>query len=136
MNYYFIAAGIFLFFTFLIHVIAGNKEFYLLNPRKQSIESEKLHGIWLMGLCGFQMVSIDLLLTAVFIFLMGIDVIPFNLYLSIFIAALYAGYLIFWLVTLSLFKSGRKNFLCQGQWILFLIALILIVSGLNKVTNL
>lgn len=130
MNYYFIAAGIFLFLSFLIHVVAGNKEYTELKPQNHNIQSDRLHGIWLMGRGSFQMVSADLLLTAVFIFLIGINLIPFNFYLSLFVAMLYLGYLVSWLLTLFISKAKRANYLRQGQWMLFLIAFILIVLGI------
>ncbi len=130
MNYYFIAAGIFLFISFLIHVVAGNKEYAELKPQNHNIQSDRLHGIWLMGRSCFQMASADLLLTAIFIFLMGINLIPYNFYLSLFIALLYLGYLIFWVLTLFVSKAKCTNYLKQGQWMLFLIAFILIVLGI------
>lgn len=131
MNYYFISAGIFLFISLLIHMIVGDKEYCKLNPRKQKNDSDKMFGFWLMGRGTFQMVSVDLLLTSVFIFLMGIDVIPFNFHLSLFIALLYAGYLLFWLLTLFISKAKSTNYIQQGQWILFLVAFVLIVFGLR-----
>ena len=130
MNYYFISAGIFLFISLLIHMIAGDKEYRELNPRKQANESDKMFGYWLMGRGTFQMVSVDLLLTSGFIFLMGINVVPYNYHLSLFITLLYAGYLVFWIFTLFVSKAKSVNFLNQGQWLLFLIAFILIVLGL------
>ncbi len=130
MNYWFISAGIFLFISLLIHMIAGDKEYRKLNPKKLNSESTHLFGFWLMGRGTFQMVSVDLLLTSVFILLMGINIIPYNFQLSLFIALLYAGYLVFWLLTLLASKARPANYLRQGQWVLFLIAFILIVSGL------
>jgi hypothetical protein len=130
MNYYFISAGIFLFISLLIHMIAGDKEYRALNPRKQANESDKMFGYWLMGRGTFQMVSVDLLLTSVFIFLMGINVVPYNNFLSLFIALLYVGYLVFWLFTLFISKVKPTNYLKQGQWMLFLVAFVLILLGL------
>lgn len=134
MNYYFVSAGIFLFIALLIHAIAGDKEYRELDPRKRNDSSEKMFGFWLMGRGTFQMVSVDLLLTSAAVFLTGINVIPFNFHLMLFIALLYAGYLVFWLSTLFVSKAGRSNYLNQGQWILFLIALVIIVFGINYVS--
>ncbi len=131
MNYFFVSAGIFLFVSLFIHMVAGDKEYRKLNPRNQSDKSGKMFGYWLMGRGTFRMVSVDLLLTSVFIFLMGVNAIPFNLYLSVFISLLYLGYLVFWLLTLLVSKAGRMNYLNQGQWMLFLIAFVLIVLGIN-----
>ncbi len=135
MNYFFISAGIFLFLSLLIHMVAGDKEYRELNPRKQNGESGKMFGLWLMGRGTFQMVSVDLLLTSVCIFLMGVRVIPYNSYLSFFIAILYFGYLVSWLLTLFISKARRTNFINQGQWILFLIAFVLILLGIQNVSS-
>lgn len=130
MNYWFISAGTFLFISLLIHMIAGDKDYRHLNPRKHKNENDKTFGFWLMGRGTFQMVSVDLLLTSVTLLLMGINVIPYNFYLSIFIALLYAGYLVFWLLTLCVSKAKSSNYLNQGQWMLFLIAVVLIALGI------
>ena len=127
MNYWFISAGAFLFISLLIHMVAGDKDYRKLSSKAQNNEQ---FGFWLMGRGTFQMVSVDLLLTSVVLFLMGINIIPYNLYLSLFIAALYAGYLVFWLFTLYVSNAKSSNYLKQGQWILFLIALILIIIGI------
>ena len=130
MNYWFISAGIFLFISLLIHMIAGDKDYCKLNSSTENKGSDKVFGFWLMGRGTFQMVSVDLLLTSIAIFLMGISVISYSFHLIIFIAFLYAGYLIFWLFTLCASKAKPMNYLKQGQWILFLIAFVLIVLGL------
>lgn len=130
MNYWFVSAGAFLFISLLIHMIAGDREYCYMNPKKQKNGDVKMFESWLMGRGTFQMVSVDLLLTSIAIFLMGVNVIPYNYYLSLFIALLYAGYLVFWLLTLCVSKAKSINFLKQGQWVLFLIAFVLIIMGI------
>ncbi len=127
MNGFFISAGIFLFISLLIHMIAGDKEYRELNPGKNT----KLFSIWLMGRGTFQMVSVDLLLSAIFIFLMGTATIPYNHYLSLFVALLYSGYLLFWLITLLVSGARPFHYLRVGQWIIFLIAFVLIILGMK-----
>ncbi len=131
MNYFFISAGIVLFIALLIHMIAGDQEYRKLNPQKQCNETGKAFGYWLMGRGTFQMVSVDLLLSSVFIFLVGIGTIPFNGWLTLFIALLYLGYLVFWLVTLFVSKARPANYLYQGQWVLFLIVFVLVTLGIH-----
>ncbi len=130
MNYLFIAAGTILFISLLVHMIAGDKEYRKLNPQKWNNEAGKTFGYWLMGRGTFQMVSVDLLLSSVFLFLMGFGIVPFNIWLSLFIALLYLGYLVFWLVTLFVSKARPENYLSQGQWILFLVVFILVILGI------
>lgn len=130
MNYWFISAGSFLFICLLIHMIAGDKNYRMLNPKKDNQDDNKTFGFWLMGRGTFQMVSVDLLLTSVCVFLMGINVIPYNFHLALFISLLYAGYLLFWLLTLYVSKAKPTNYIEQGQWVIFLISFILIILGL------
>jgi len=131
MNYWFIFAAVWIFMSFGVHMIAGDKEYRRLNPRKQSGFGNEKFGYWLMGRGTFQMVSVDLLLTSAALFLLGIDVIPYNRYLALFIALLYGGYLISWLLTLYFSKAKQENYIKQPQWIIFLVALVLILLGLK-----
>lgn len=136
MNYYFITAGIFLFVCLLIHMIAGDRDYRTLDPRKTDPASSaektaRRLGVWLMGRGTFQMVSVDLLVSSAFVFLTGINAIPFSYHLMLFVALLYGGYLVFWLLTLLVSKAGASNYINQGQWILFLVAVVLITLGIR-----
>lgn len=130
MNYWFISAGALLFVSLLVHMIAGDKEYRRLRPGGRDAGSGKVFGYWLMGRGTFQMVSVDLLLTGAAVSLTGVGVIPYNFHLMLFIASLCAGYLFAWLLTLVISKAGPSNYLGQGQWMLFLITLALIVVGM------
>ncbi len=131
MNYPFIAAGIVLFLAFVIHTIFGDKDYREINPGRGDAASVRPFQIWLMGRGTFQMVSVDLLLTAVAIFLMGINIIPYNYHLAGFIALLYLGYLAFWLLTLLFSKAKGVDYLRVGQWTIFLTAFVLIMAGIK-----
>ncbi len=130
MNAYFIAAGGFLFVVTLIHTIFGNIEYAALNPRKLGIFDSKPFQNWLMGRGCFQMVTADLLLSGIFIFLTGINAIPYSFYLMLFMALLYLGYLVFWLASLFVSKAEAVHYIKVGQWSLFLVVFILTVSGM------
>lgn len=70
MNGYFIAAGTILILTFIVHIIAGNRTYAVLNPQRNNQTSKRLYEVWLLGRLGFQMISIDLFLSMVFTILM------------------------------------------------------------------
>lgn len=130
MNYWFISAGAILTISLLIHMIAGDKDYNYLDPRKHKNRDLKMFESWLMGRGTFQMVSIDLLLSAIALSLMGLQIMPYSQHLTIFIAFLFGGYLIFWLATLFFSKAKSSNYIKQGQWILFLIVFVLIILGI------
>ncbi len=130
MNYYFIASGIFLFLVLIVHVVGGNKEYNIIRPLEGSENYGTNFQVWLMGRAGFQMISIDLLLSAIFTFCVGMKLIPFNIYLLLFILLLYVGYLISWLLTLVVTKAAPALYIRLGQWMLFLATAILVGLGI------
>jgi len=132
MNYYLISAGIFLFLALLVHMIAGDREYRKIKPSEECEKKNDLFGFWLMGRGTFQMVSVDLLLTSGFVFLTGVGFIPYNYSLMLFILLLYAGYMIFWLITLAVSKATSYYYVRNGQWILFLITGVLISFGIFR----
>lgn len=79
MNGYFIAAGTILILTFIVHIIAGNRTYAVLNPQRNNQTSKRLYEVWLLGRLGFQMISIDLFLSMVFTILMGTCHYPLQL---------------------------------------------------------
>ena len=131
MNYYFISASVVLIISLLVHTIPGNKQYIMLNPRKHNRAEERLFRIWLTGRSGFQMVTIDLLLSAIFIFLMGINVIDYNFYLALFISLLFLGYSIFWILTLFISKAKIFYFVRLCHWCIFLIVSVLVALGMS-----
>ncbi len=129
MNYYFIIAAFFLFLLLPVHTIRGTKAINKLNPLQLTPSHQELYRCFLLANSGVQMITIDLLLTAVFLLLTGIGVIPYNFYLVLFIALIYIGYTISWLVPMMLKKVPRFCYFHLPQWILFIIVFILIVIG-------
>jgi len=76
------------------------------------------------------MVSADLLITAAFILLIGLDVISYNYHLALFLVVIFAGYLIFWLSNLALNRAKSQYYLRLGQWTLFVSAMLLMIAGI------
>jgi hypothetical protein len=126
INYFFVIAGLLLLAAFIIHSIGGSKEYHIIKPNKGTNEFQ----YWTLGATCFQMVTVDLLLTGIFALLMGIEVIPYEYYLALFITLIYAGYLVMWLVTLAINRVEKSFYISLGQWTIFLSALILMSVGI------
>jgi hypothetical protein len=124
--YFFLAAGFIIGAAFFIHLIGGNKEYLKIKPSRD----DESFQYWLLGSCCFQMVSADLLITAAFMLLMGLDIIPYNYHLALFLTVIFAGYLIFWLLNLSLNRAKPRYYLRLGQWTLFVSAMLLMIVGI------
>ena len=131
MNGYFIAAGTILILTFIVHIIAGNRTYAVLNPQRNNQTSKRLYEVWLLGRLGFQMISIDLFLSMVFTILMGTCIISYNYYLALFITILYGGYCFLWLLTLLYMREPKTIYLRLCHWFVFLIICSLMAIGLT-----
>ena len=90
-------------------------------------EGDKKFTAWLNGRAVFQMGSIDLLLPAALLILMGFKFMEVNVALLSALFFWYLGYALFWLLSI-LFSKGRKkmDYAKQGQWILFLVVAVLV----------
>ena len=126
ISYFFLVAGIIIAIAFVVHLIGGNKEYTMIKPSRD----DESFQYWLLGSCCFQMVSADLLITSAFMLLLGLDIIPYNYHLALFLAVIFAGYLIFWLSNLALNRAKSYFYLRLGQWTLFISAMILMIVGI------
>ena len=68
MNGWFLAAGALLAAAFFVHVFSGNRFYSEARPDAATAPS-RAYEAWLMGRCGFQMISVDLALAATFVLL-------------------------------------------------------------------
>lgn len=129
MNGWFIAAGALLAAAFFVHVLSGNRFYSLARPGRGT---QGAYEAWLMGRCGFQMIAVDLALGAAFVLLLGFGILPRNPELEIFLFAAYAGWALFWLVSLACEKSEKRLYLRLGHWGLFLVAALLLGLGMRS----
>lgn len=130
MNYYFIITAFLLFLLLPVHAIRGTEAINKLNPLQLIPPHQELYRCFLLANSGVQMITVDLLLTAVFLLLTGVGLIPYNFYLVLFIALLYISYIVSWLVPMILKKVPAFYYFHLPQWILFIIVFILIVIGM------
>ncbi len=116
------------------HTIGGTKESAELRPSK-GIEGDKtLEGkliyYWKQSMCGFQMLTIDLLLVTVTLFVIALtELIPFEYELTLFLSVVFFLWGLVWLIQLLWLKSKIKTYLVLGQWILWFICSGLLYWG-------
>ncbi|MDO4631785.1 MAG: hypothetical protein Q4A82_05815 [Corynebacterium sp.] len=127
-------AGVLLLLTFGYHIIWGNAAYAKLRPERNDDEDgDKKFTAWLNGRAVFQMGSIDLLLPAALLILMGFKFMEVNVSLLSALFFWFLGYALFWLLSI-LFSKGRNkmDYAKQGQWILFLVVAVLVSVGATK----
>lgn len=153
MNGWFIVAGLLQGMAFFIHVVFGNKFYAKARPARSKSAGNPAaasglpafaadeeagrremtaYEAWLMGRCGVQMITVDLALTAVFVWLLGLGVIPRNAMLELFLVLTYAGWSLFWLLSLVCEKSGGRYYVRLCHWFLFLTIAVLLWLGIRS----
>ena len=125
MNVFFIIAGLLLLVAFLVHLVAGDREYRQVHPA-----APQLFRFWLLGRCTFHVASADLLLSAAVLLATGLGVLPYSLPLLGFIAVLYGSYCLAWLLTVKYSGAQGRDYLALGQWMLFLLVFLLTLGGL------
>ena len=129
MNGWFLAAGVLLVAAFGVHVFSGNRFYSMARPNEKTARPEAYEA-WLMGRCGVQMISVDLFLAAVALFLLGVGLLPRNYWLELFLLLQFGGWSVFWLVSLAYEKAGRRYYLRLCHWVLFLVLFLLVLNGI------
>lgn len=85
---------------------------------------------WTQALCVFQLVSVDLILLTLTVWLLALtDILPARQELACLIATWLGLWCLAWLVQLAAVKSTRKNYGLLGQWVLFLVCAGLMCWG-------
>lgn len=133
MNIPLVLAALLILLACIVHTFMGDRELRQLRPERNPdvIQGANPHfSYWLTARCVFHMASVDLLASGVLILLIGLGVIPYSLPLALFIAGLYLAYLIAWLLVLRLSGASKRDYRQQGQWILFLLILVLLAAGI------
>ena len=114
MNYWLLSAGIGTALTALLHIFGGGRE--VLTPMIQAefdVVAKRTHHV-----C-WHMVTLDLVLSALALILLGAGAIHSSPWLSRFIALHFMGYgLLF--VTIALATRVPQGLIRLGQWILFI----------------
>ena len=129
MNGWFLAAGALLAAAFFVHLFSGNRLYSAARPDAATAPPRACEA-WMMGRCGMQMISVDLLLAAGFLVLSGLGVLPRSFWFELFLLLLFGGWEIFWLVSLACEKAGGRYYLRLCQWVLFLVLSGLVLGGM------
>lgn len=129
MNGWFLGAGALLAAAFCVHVFSGNRFYSEARPDAATAPS-RAYEAWLMGRCGFQMISVDLALAATFVLLLGTGALPRNFALELLLLLVFGGWCVFWLVALLCEKAGGRRYLRLCHWALFLVLFGLVLGGM------
>lgn len=129
MNGWFLAAGALLVAAFFVHVISGNRFYTAARPRCRDTEA---YEAWLMGRCGVQMITVDLVLDAAFLLSLGCGAIPRNFLLEWFLLSTCGGWSLLWLLSLAWECASRARYLRLCHWVLFLGIAVLIGLGMRS----
>lgn len=126
MNIFFLVAGVLLLIAFTVHFFVGDREYRRLRPAEEAHFS-----FWLTGRCTFHMASIDLLLPGIYLCCLGMGVTAYFFPLVLFFLFMFSGYLLSWLLTVKISDAHGKEYLKQGQWLLFLLVCVLLLCGVS-----
>ena len=88
MNGWFLAAGALLAAAFSVHLFSGNRLYSAARPDAATAPPRACEA-WMMGRCGMQMISVDLLLAAGFLVLSGLGVLPRSFWFELFLLLLF-----------------------------------------------
>jgi hypothetical protein len=122
-------------FAFLAHLFIGTKESMSISPAKlahapEQTASATLQKNWLQTMCAFQMISVDLLVLSILIFVMALtDIIPSEQPIILALSAFYLLWGFAWLLQLALLKAKAEIYLKLGQWIMWLLCSGLLYWG-------
>jgi hypothetical protein len=131
MNHWFLAAGILCAIAFPVHTFIGDRELRTIHPYNfQQEKTPKTKVLWLQSLCGWHMVSWDLLLAASVLLLHVFGVYSFSKDVFLLLTLYFIGYSLFWLLNLFISKARLKIYMLLPQWLLALTAGLLIYAGL------
>ena len=121
--------------AFLAHTFVGTRESLSVAPEKLGDKNtldnfDVLEKNWIQSLCAFQMITVDLLLLTVLLFVIALtDYIPFERPLTMGLSVLYFLWGIAWFIQLSILTKDRKNYLLLAQWLLWFVSAGLLYWG-------
>jgi len=135
MDLFYLAAGVLVALTFIAHTFFGTKESLKAEPNDQQstdcIDSaSKKQQYWIQSVCAFQLVTVDLFIVCVILFVMGLtDVISFESELAYCLAVYFFLWGIAWLVQLSFLRKSNEQYYLLGQWAIFFLISGVILGG-------
>lgn len=137
MNAWFIAAGVMLAGAFEVHVVAGTRFYAKARPERElpgrapedAVVAER-RAAWMLGRCGFQLISVDLALSAGCFLALGLGLIPRNAVLELFLTLTYAGWGVAWRAVLAADCSPAACRHRLRHWVVFLAVALTAACGM------
>ncbi len=108
----------------IAHTFVGSKETATLSPLN-GIEGDKtsegqLVYHWKQAMCGFQMLTMDLLLVTISLFIIALtDILSFEYELTLFLSIVFFLWGVAWLVQLLWLKSKAKTYMVLAHWVVW-----------------
>ena len=121
--------------AFIAHLFVGTRESLSISPAKISNVSdrkafESLEKNWIQSMCAFQMISIDLLVLSILLFVISLtDIINFEQSIVLALSVFYLLWGLAWLIQLVVLKPSGKIYFQLGQWIFWIICSGLLYWG-------
>jgi hypothetical protein len=134
MNYPIAAAGGLTLIALLAHWAGAFRQVLVTAPARLTERSrenyETIERNWVMAVCAFQMVAIDLCaLTALLFLLAFTQFITPGKPVALCLAVFYAAWGLAWLTQLLCFKRPINEFFILGQWFYWFVCAVLIYWG-------
>lgn len=118
------------------HLIGGTKETLSIAPSKHAAEdldvglANRLNRNWMQATCAFQMLSVDLLLVSILLYLLAFtDTLSPARTFGFALSALFFVWGVVWLVQLLALKSKPRELLLLGHWMFWFVCSGLVYWG-------
>ena len=138
MNIPVFIASIITLLAFIAHSFFGVKESLSLSPEavadKQSTyglnDFSTLKRHWIQSMCAFQMITVDLLILTIVLFLISLtQIISFEKHLTLALSGLFFLWGVAWLIQLAILTKEKRNLMYLSQWAFWLICSALLYVG-------
>lgn len=118
------------------HLTGGTKETLSIAPSKHVTDDfdagllSKLSRNWTQAVCAFQMLSVDLLLVSILLYLLAFtDLLSPARTFGFALSALYFFWAVAWFIQLLAVKSKPREFLFLGHWMFWFVCSGLVYWG-------
>jgi hypothetical protein len=134
MNYPITAAGAIVLLAFFAHTFVGNREALSTRPHREPDENRSdaasIERNWVQLLCAFQLVTINLFVLSVLLFVLGTtDLLPARREVALAAAGFFTLWGAVWLVQLFALRRRLKDYLLLGQWVFWFLCAGLLLWG-------
>lgn len=117
--------------AFLAHTVVGIKEAYSTEPKTlQATVDTTIQRNWMQSMAAFQMVTVDLLLLSVLLWLLALtNWIPQAEGVTMVLSGLFLLWGLAWWLQVVFISENKKDYLALSQWLLWLLNAALLYWG-------